>query len=198
MKKHQIRIVGGLYKRTPITVINGEQLRPTSDRTRETLFNWLNHFWGTKFDDKNVLDLFAGSGALGLEAASRGVAKVQIIDNSPAAIKQIKTTITKLNAPNIQAQRADAISFLSSQHQPGYDLVLLDPPFGHDWCNQVIPLLEKVLYSDGLIYLETETGFNSPLLSKFQVLRENSSKNVKYRLLQFAAMQKSSNNDNKF
>ena len=74
MRKHAVRIVGGDYRRTPISVVDAPGLRPTPDRVRETLFNWLNHFWGGQFSDKNVLDLFAGSGALGFESASRGVA----------------------------------------------------------------------------------------------------------------------------
>ena len=77
MGNKYIRIVGGQYRRTPIAVPDVETLRPTPDRVRETLFNWLNHLWGGEFSDKQVLDLFAGSGALGFEAASRGVAHVR-------------------------------------------------------------------------------------------------------------------------
>ena len=72
MKKHVVRIVGGDYRKTPIPVVDAAGLRPTPDRVRETLFNWLHHFWGGEYTDKRILDLFAGTGALGFEAASRG------------------------------------------------------------------------------------------------------------------------------
>src|SRR5690606_37658668 len=74
MKKHVVRIVGGDYRKTPIPVVDAPGLRPTPDRVRETLFNWLHHFWDGEYSQKRVLDLFAGSGELGFEAASRGVA----------------------------------------------------------------------------------------------------------------------------
>src|SRR3546814_15883357 len=75
MKKHVVRIVGGDYRKTPIPVVDAAGLRPTPDRVRETLFNWLRHFWGGNYADKRVVDLFAGTGALGFEAASHGVAR---------------------------------------------------------------------------------------------------------------------------
>jgi 16S rRNA (guanine(966)-N(2))-methyltransferase RsmD len=81
--KKYIRIVGGQFRRTPIEVIEADGLRPTPDRVRETLFNWLNFFWQGDFQSKRVLDLFAGSGALGFEAASRGVAHVQMVEQHP-------------------------------------------------------------------------------------------------------------------
>src|SRR5690606_8304244 len=90
MKKHQIRIVGGQYRRTPISVIDGDHLRPTPDRVRETLFNWLQHFWAGDFASRRVLDLFAGSGALGFEAASRGVALAQLVEQAPGTLAVLR------------------------------------------------------------------------------------------------------------
>src|SRR5690554_6979115 len=101
MKKHVIRIVGGQYRRTPIPVPDVAGLRPTPDRVRETLFNWLAYFWGGDFSDKRVLDLFAGTGALGFEAASRGVEHVQMVESDPIALAALRALRTRLNASQI-------------------------------------------------------------------------------------------------
>ena len=93
--------MAGQYRRTQIEVIEATGLRPTPDRVRETLFNWLTHFWGGEFDDKQVLDLFAGSGALGFEAASRGVRQVQIVEQDRQALAALRTLKTKLNATQV-------------------------------------------------------------------------------------------------
>lgn len=198
MKKHQIRIVGGIYKRTPINVIDSESLRPTSDRIRETLFNWLNYFWDNEFNDKIVLDLFAGSGALGIEAASRGAKNVLIIDNCTKVINQIKNTINKLNANNVNTRKIDAIKFLQTPNQAKFDLVFLDPPFGQDLLNKTIPLLNNILAINSLVYIESEANYNLLIPDNFEVLRQNKSGNVQYCLIRFAASQKSSNNGNKY
>ncbi len=87
MTQHAIRIIGGQYRRTRIPVTHTTDLRPTSDRIRETLFNWLRHFWGNDFSQKHVLDLFAGTGALGFEAVSHGAAFVQLVERNPKAVQ---------------------------------------------------------------------------------------------------------------
>ncbi len=194
MKKHQIRIVGGKYKRSLIPVIEGEHLRPTPDRVRETLFNWLGHFWDNNFADKKVLDLFAGTGALGLEAASRGVAQVQIIDNSSKAIGQIKKTLQKLADDTITVSKIDAIRYLAQQNQEKFDLVFLDPPFGENLLEIILPTIGNVLHKHGLIYIEAEASLNLVIPDNFEVLRQNKAGNVQYCLLKFAALQKCDNN----
>ncbi|MEO6958493.1 MAG: RsmD family RNA methyltransferase, partial [Burkholderiaceae bacterium] len=108
MKKHLIRIVGGDYRHTPIPVIDAPGLRPTPDRVRETLYNWLQHLWARNFSDKRVLDLFAGSGALGFEAASRGAALVHMVENNPAAVTALRALRAKLKADKVRIDPGDA------------------------------------------------------------------------------------------
>src|SRR5690606_22267071 len=104
MGNKYIRIVGGQYRRTPIAVPDVESLRPTPDRVRETLFNWLTHLWGGEFADKQVLDLFAGSGALGFEAASRGVSHVQMVEHDRTALAALRGLRDKLQAQAVRIQ----------------------------------------------------------------------------------------------
>src|SRR5690554_7396711 len=132
MKKHNIRIVGGEYRRTPIPVIDGEGLRPTRDRVRETLCNWLNHFWAGNFSGKRVLDLFAGTGALGFEAASRGAAHVQMVESHPSALSALRALRNKLDALQVRVHAGNALTVVERLDDARFDLVLLDPPFGKD------------------------------------------------------------------
>src|SRR3546814_14662534 len=126
MKKHVVRIVGGDYRKTPIPVVDAAGLRPTPDRVRETLFNWLRHFWGGNYADKRVLDLFAGTGALGFEAASHGVAHVQMVEINPAAVAALRTLRTRLKAENVRIHAGNALDVLERLDGPSFDLILLD------------------------------------------------------------------------
>ncbi|WP_066458615.1 RsmD family RNA methyltransferase [Castellaniella caeni] len=193
MKKHQIRIVGGHYRRTPISVPEGDHLRPTPDRVRETLFNWLAHFWDGTFAGRQVLDLFAGSGALGFEAASRGVALAQLVEQAPAALAGLRAVQARLKAPAIRIHAGDALAYLRAQPAPAFDLVLLDPPFGSDWLTRVAPLLDKALRPGGLVYLESGAAINAP--EAWRPLRVGRAGQVHYALMQFAATQENRNND---
>lgn len=186
MKKHNVRIVGGEYRRTPIPVINAPGLRPTPDRVRETLYNWLNHFWGGNFSDKNVLDLFAGTGALGFEAASRGAAHVQMVESNPAAVAALRALRSKLKADAVRVFPGDALHVLERTANP-FDLVLLDPPFNQGWLEKVWSLLPAVLSAEGLVYVEAEGPLAPP--AAFETLREGRAGSVHYRLLRIAAPQ---------
>lgn len=192
MKKHLIRIVGGDYRRTLIPVIEADGLRPTPDRVRETLYNWLQHLWGGNFADKRVLDLFAGTGALGFEAASRGAAHVQMVETNPDAVAALRTLRNKLNATNVRIHTGDAQVVIHRLEAARFDLVLLDPPFGQGWLEKVWDKLPRLLEPQGLIYAESEAPFTPP--DSFETLREGKAGNVHYRLLQFAAPQKIDNN----
>lgn len=191
MRKQAVRIVGGDYRRTPISVVDAPGLRPTPDRVRETLFNWLNHFWYGQFSDKNVLDLFAGSGALGFEAASRGVAFVQMVEQHGPAVANLRALRTKLKAEHIRIHAGDALHILE-RSQMRYDLVFIDPPFARDWMDRIWPLLPNVLAPDALVYIESETPIQAP--DQYGILRQDKAGQVHYHLLRFAAMQKTVNN----
>jgi 16S rRNA (guanine(966)-N(2))-methyltransferase RsmD len=165
---HQVRIIGGQWKRTPLTVLDAAGLRPTPDRVRETVFNWLQHLRGNDWSALRCLDLFAGSGALGFEAASRGAAEVVLVEQNAACAQQLLLAAQKLNAIQVAVVRADGLRF-AQQGAPSprataasttaaarYDLIFLDPPFQHDWLAQVLPLCAPLLTPDGLVYVEAE------------------------------------------
>lgn len=192
MKKHLVRIVGGDYRRTPIPVVDAIGLRPTPDRVRETLYNWLQHLWANDFSQKRVLDLFAGTGALGFEAASRGAAHVQMVENNPAAVAALRALRTKLNADNVRIHAGDASTVINRLNAEPFDLVLLDPPFGQGWLDKLWGRLAPLLSPDGLVYIESEIPVTPP--ENFEILRQNHAGNVHYHLLRFAAPQKTVNN----
>ena len=193
MKKHLIRIVGGDYRRTQIAVPDGPGLRPTPDRVRETLFNWLSYFWAGQFSDKRILDLFAGTGALGFEAASRGVAHAQLVEQSPAALAALRALRGRLNATNVHIRAGDALAYLRMPIKPRFDLLMLDPPFGQDWLDRLWPLIPGALADGGLLYLEAEHTTGDPP-DGFSLLRQARAGRVHFHLLQFAATQKTDNN----
>lgn len=182
MKKHIIRIVGGDYRRTPIPVIDAEGLRPTPDRVRETLYNWVHHFWSGDFSDKRVLDLFAGTGALGFEAASRGAAHVQMVESNPAALAALRALRNKLGALQVRVHAGDATMVLERLEDARFDLVLVDPPFGKDWLNVLWNRLPPLLTDDGLLYIESESPIEPP--ETFKVLRSSKAGHVHFQLLQ--------------
>lgn len=167
---HQIRIIGGQWKRSPLTVIDAEGLRPTPDRVRETLFNWLNHLYNGQWQHLRCLDLFAGSGALGLEAASRGAGQVTLVEPQAMPFQQIQATITKLAAQNVTVLRSDALQFLAKTlakittdtvpETEKWDVIFLDPPFGQDLLVKVLPICQRLLKSTGVLYVEAEYAFN--------------------------------------
>ncbi|MGB6103505.1 MAG: RsmD family RNA methyltransferase [Pusillimonas sp.] len=192
MKKHVVRIVGGDYRKTPIPVVDAAGLRPTPDRVRETLFNWLHHFWDGDYSQKRVLDLFSGTGALGFEAASRGVAHVQMVETHPAAVAALRALRTRLRADNIRIHAGDALMALERVTEGSYDLVMLDPPFGQGWLDRLWTRLPKVLTPNGLLYIEAETAVIPP--DGFDVMRHGKAGHVHFQLLRFAALQKTVNN----
>jgi len=151
---HQIRIIGGDWKRTPLPVVDAEGLRPTPDRVRETLFNWL----GQRLDGLSCLDLFAGSGALGFEAASRGAARVLMIERNPRAAAQLRSNQAKLarsgNADAIEIVEADALRVATGLPRGGFDVVFVDPPFGAALTGSALAATLPLLRKDGVLYVE--------------------------------------------
>ena len=164
-----------------------ETLRPTPDRVRETLFNWLNHLWGGEFSDKQVLDLFAGSGALGFEAASRGVAHVQMVERDRTAASALRTLRDKLKADMIRIHVGDAMQVTERMDASRFDLILLDPPFGQGWLPRLWPLLPGILTENGWSMSRPKPRRTAP---GFQILRQDKAGAVHYHLLEFAALRK--------
>jgi len=185
MKTHTPRIVGGVYRRTLIPVVDVAHLRPTPDRVRETLFNWLHHQWGGRFDDKSVLDLFAGSGALGFEAASRGVAHVQMVEHNPVAVAALRALRNKLGARQVRVHAGDASAVLQ-RVAARFDLILLDPPFAQDWLPRLWGKLPSLLNTTGLIYVEAPSVIQTP--DGFVLLRQGRAGQVYFHLLRVMAL----------
>ncbi len=190
---HQVRIIGGQWKRTPLPVLDAEGLRPTPDRVRETLFNWLNHLLNGNWSGIACLDLFAGTGALGFEAASRGAAKVVMVEQNMPAIRQLEATRTKLNATQVDIVRNDALSAAQAMATRAYsentrfDVIFLDPPYHQDWLAKMLPLCERLLSDDGLVYAESELPLDTETppdwLAAWSVVRADKAGMVFYHLL---------------
>lgn len=181
MKKY-IRIVGGQYRRTPISVLDAPGLRPTPDRVRETLFNWLSFFWHNEFANKNVLDLFAGSGALGFEAASRGVQSVQMVETHAPTVAALRHLRDKLKADQVRIHHGSAHDASLRLDQGRFDLIMLDPPFGQAWFPDLLVKIMPLLNQNGLVYAEHEASFEVP--KAFQSLRVGRAGAVHFQLLQ--------------
>ncbi|MDR0701506.1 MAG: 16S rRNA (guanine(966)-N(2))-methyltransferase RsmD [Azoarcus sp.] len=146
----RIRIVGGVWRSRRIDVAGLPGLRPTPDRVRETLFNWL----GQDLDGLVCLDLFAGSGILGFEAASRGAAAVTLLDIDPRAHAALRRNAEAL-AAQVEIVRGDALEFLAATPKR-FDVVFVDPPYRQSWIGRVAPLLDRVIQPGGCIYAEAE------------------------------------------
>ncbi len=174
----KIRIVGGLWKRTPIIVTDAPGLRPTPDRVREALFNWL----GPSIKASVCLDLFAGSGALGFEALSRGAAHVHFNEPHLKASRQISELLSRLQKPpnsTWDVSALDAHAALSRQSPKRFDLVFLDPPFQNQWLEKILPGLLALLKPDARLYIEAESAFAHPAL---QLLKAGQAGQVHYHL----------------
>lgn len=178
-----VRIIGGQWRRTPLIVPDIDGLRPTGDRVRETLFNWLRHFF-VDLEDRTVLDLFAGSGALGFEAASQGARRVVMFEKSNQAIAALKASQKKLKADTIEIRAGDSL-LLTERLQESFDLIFLDPPFALDMHEKALGRAIRVLKPNGMIYMESPKDLDTAFLDSFdlEIVRESMTGNVAYRLL---------------
>jgi 16S rRNA (guanine966-N2)-methyltransferase len=193
-----VRIIGGAWKRTQLPVLNALGLRPTPDRVRETVFNWISHQWGNDWSGATVLDLFAGSGALGFEAASRGARSVVMVDTHTPVIRQLETIKDKLHAEAVTLVRADALASVQSMalRGQGFDLVFLDPPYQQDLLAKTLPLCAQLLNEDGLVYVESGAplpfaddgdGASPDWLAPWEAIRADKAGIVFYHLLKLRA-----------
>jgi 16S rRNA (guanine966-N2)-methyltransferase len=188
---HQIRIIGGQWKRTVLPVPDAAGLRPTPDRVRETVFNWLNHLLDGAWANTACLDLFAGTGALGFEAASRGAARVVMVEASVPAVRQLEASKEKLHAERVSVVRGDALSTaqrLAAGTDTGrFDLIFLDPPYHQDWLAKTLPVCARLLTEGGLVYAESEMPLTSEIapdwLAGWEVVRADKAGMVFYHLL---------------
>jgi len=146
----EVRLIGGLWKRSKLTVPDRPGLRPTPDRVRETLFNWL----GQDLTGWRVLDAFAGTGALGFEAASRGAAEVQLIEQDPVLVAGLLAVKQRLDATAVTALRADALSWMSRAAADRFELVLLDPPFDSGKAAAAAAAAARLVVPGGFLYVE--------------------------------------------
>ena len=177
----KVRIIGGAWKRTPLPVVEAPGLRPTPDRVRETLFNWL----GADLHGWRCLDLFAGTGALGLEAASRGAARVVLVERDARALAALRSVRDRLGAGAVQIVAGDALAYLARAAER-FDLVLLDPPFDTDSLARVLPRLPAVLAPGAAVYVESPGPLTPALRSAVPELvlhRSDKAGQVHYHLL---------------
>lgn len=177
----ELRIIAGQWRGRKFPVIDQPGLRPTPDRVRETLFNWLQN----KIIGARCLDLFAGTGALGLEALSRGAAHVTFVDNNLAATQQIKQVLTRFGADNANVLHSDVTRGLPAPALP-YDIVFLDPPFGLNYIPLACDLLNGAgwLAPQANIYIETESTLKDLALPEsWHITREKITGQVCYRLV---------------
>ena len=158
---HDIRIIGGQWRRTPIKVLDKPGLRPTPDRVRETLFNWL----GQDLSGWRCVDAFAGTGALGLEAASRGAVQVLALENDAELAKLLLQQVERLKATMVQVQRADAVAAMQRLGAAAFDLVFLDPPFDGPWFEPALKAAVRLVPVDGWVYLEAPTHWTDEALA---------------------------------
>ncbi len=179
MKSNTVRIGGGFWRSRLIKFVDSDGLRPTPDRVRQTLFNWL----GQDLTGKTCLDLFAGTAVLGFEALSRNAKSVVILEKSPAVYKAILDNKATLKADNAQVLNIDALTFLSKNQQT-FDVIFLDPPYNQGWLAQVLPLLPVHLNPNGLVYAEAEYGLQDS--EAWQVIKQSKAGNVYYHLLKLA------------
>ena len=157
----RLRVIGGAYRSRLLRVAARPGLRPTPDRVRETLFNWL----GSDVQGAHCLDAFAGTGALGFEAASRGATEVRLVEHDSALVVQLQRMQMQLKADMVHVVRGDGLAALKSAQAEGLDLIFLDPPFEATWFETALQAATKALKPEGRIYLEAPTAWSEEALA---------------------------------
>lgn len=176
---NQVRLNAGVWRSRILKFPDAEGLRPTSDRVRQTLFNWL----GQEMTGKTCLDLFAGTGALGFEALSRNARQVTMLELAKAPFQALLQNQRLLGATQADLRQMDALQFLA-QNQQRFDVIFCDPPYHKQWLDKLLPQLASHLAVDGLLYVEAEYALKSD--SDWQVIKSGKAGQVFYHLLQAA------------
>lgn len=180
----KVRLIAGRWRGTRLEVPDVPGLRPTSDRVRETLFNWLMPM----LPGARVLDLFAGSGALGLEAVSRGAASAVLVERDPALAAALRATAARLpGGEAVNVVQSDARAWLPAQPEASFDLAFVDPPFAAGLWEQVVPLVAARLKPDGWLYVEAPHEAAFALPAEWRLHREGRTREVRYALYRRAA-----------
>ncbi|MFH1605568.1 MAG: 16S rRNA (guanine(966)-N(2))-methyltransferase RsmD [Pseudomonadota bacterium] len=181
-RTNQVRIIGGAWRSRRISFPDHEGLRPSADRVRETLFNWL----GQDLHGQTCLDLFAGSGALGLEALSRGAASVVMVENNRWVCESLRRNAELLGAKNLQLHCADALEFVTAaaaQDAARFDIVFLDPPFGSSLLAQVLPRIAPLLKPGARVYVENAVAFTEA--GAWRILKRGRAGQVHFNLVTY-------------
>jgi 16S rRNA (guanine966-N2)-methyltransferase len=183
-----VRIIGGLWKRTPLPVADAAGLRPTPDRVRETVFNWLAHLVADLHAVRG-LDLFAGSGALGFELASRGAAQVTLIEANRALVAALERVRGKLGASSIEIVQGDALSVVQRFGERSFEVVFVDPPYGSGLLAPALSVAARLVADGGFIYAEAPQPLEERQLfpAGLQEVRAARAGRVYFHLLQRAS-----------
>ena len=168
----EVRIIGGIYKRTKLPVADKPGLRPTPDRVRETLFNWL----GQDLTGWRCIDIFAGTGALGFEAASRGAAEVLLCEQDPQLALKLKALQERLQAGCVRVERGDGVGLLRRQSPGSMQLVFIDPPFESTVFEPALKAAADAIAPQGLVYLEAPRSWTAEELAPLGLVVWRSSK----------------------
>jgi 16S rRNA (guanine(966)-N(2))-methyltransferase RsmD len=159
----EVRVIGGVWKRSKLPVADAPGLRPTPDRVRETLFNWL----GQSLDGWRCLDAYAGSGALGFEAASRGATEVVMIERDSRLARGLREVQGRLKAEQVRVEAADALAWMARSAPGRFELVFIDPPFDADVFLPALKAAAPLVVEGGFVYLEADRAFTDAELSPF-------------------------------
>jgi 16S rRNA (guanine966-N2)-methyltransferase len=176
-----LRIIGGAWRGRRLRFPPSPEIRPTPDRVRETLFNWL----AARVPGARCLDLFAGSGAIGLEALSRGAAHVTFVERDPGAAREIAARLEEWGARTARVEQGDALRFLNTTPAEPFDIAFLDPPFASDLLAQAVARLEQGgwLAEDALVYIECPAASAAPAMPpRWRPLRAKRAGEVGYHL----------------
>lgn len=180
----QVRIIGGQWRNTRLPVPQRPGLRPSSDRVRETLFNWLM----PRLPGARVLDVFAGSGALGLEAVSRGAARATLVERDPQLAAALRASVARLAAGDrVQVQQGDALQWLRDAPPQAADIAFVDPPFAEGLWDDVLARLPAHLAADAWLYLESPCDRVPVLPGDWMLHREGRTREVRFALYRRAA-----------
>jgi 16S rRNA (guanine966-N2)-methyltransferase len=181
-RRNEVRLIGGMWKRSKLPVADAAGLRPTPDRVRETLFNWL----GQDLSGWRCLDAFAGSGALGFEAASRGASEVVLLERDRRLAASLNQSKQRLNADQLRIEQADALAWMPRCAPGAFELVFIDPPFDLALVVPALALAVRIVVAQGLIYVEAGQPLSSEQVAehRLKVHRQGRAGAVHFHLLQ--------------